>query len=199
MSIRMNSYEKNLAYTLQRAMSKREAEEAILEIRYELYQDRYKEISPMLLHTPGGIKKIYPDKRSLLNAYYSGDFSEFLNNVSDDEIIEEKQEEENPADIWDVLPPRLKKKDGEGKKAYSKRIYSEFNWLTSVEAIDWQNLQIDVDRLDDAKKAAKVLSLDIKDDDIFNFENGYSETLNIRCDGLHAIALLYYMDMLGRI
>ena len=104
-------------------------------------------------------------------------------------IVEEKH-----LDIWDVLPPRLQKTEGEDKKVYNKRIRSEFLWITSVENIDWQSLQVTVEDIADVKKAAKVLGIQLEDDDVSRFENGYTEELNVRCSGLQAIAILYYMD-----
>lgn len=193
MSIKMNGYEQGLMTLLQLGLSKRKAEEAVLEIRYNLYQNCYKRVTPILLKTSGGLKKVWPDKKELINAYYKGDFSKFVNNdVVDEEVVEEK--EEKYLDIWDVLPPRLQKREGEDKKAYNKRINSEFLWLNSVESIDWQSLQVTVDDIDDVKKAAKVLGIQLEDDDVLRFENGYTEELNVKCSGLQAIAILYYMD-----
>ena len=193
MSIKMNGYEQGLMTLLQLGLSRRKAEEAVLEIRYNLYQDCYNRVTPILLKTPGGLKKVWPDKKELINAYYKGDFSKFVNNdVVDEEIVEKK--EEKHLDIWDVLPPRLQKREGEDKKAYNKRINSEFLWLNSVESIDWQSLQVTVDDIADIKKAAKVLGIQLEDDDLFRFENGYTEELNVKCSGLQAIAILYYMD-----
>ena len=193
MSIKMNGYEQGLMTLLQLGLSKREAEEAVLKIRYNLYHDCYKRVTPILLKTPGGLKKMWPDKKELINAYYKGDFSKFVNNdVVDEEVVEEK--EEKHLDIWDVLPPRLQKREGEDKKAYNKRINSEFLWITSVENIDWQSLQVTVDDISDVKKAAKVLGIQLEDDDVLRFENGYTEELNVKCSGLQAIAILYYMD-----
>ena len=110
----------------------------------------------------------------------------------DEEVVEEK--EEKHIDIWDVLPPRLQKREGEDKKAYNKRINSEFLWLNSVESIDWQSLQVTVDDIADIKKATKALGIQLEDDDVLRFENGYTEELNVKCSGLQAIAILYYMD-----
>ena len=188
MSTKMNGYEQGLMTLLQLGLSKREAEEAVLKIRYNLYHDCYKRVTPILLKTSGGLKKVWPDKKELINAYYKGDFSKFVNN----DVVEKK--EEKHLDIWDVLPPRLQKREGEDKKAYNKRIHSEFLWITSVENIDWQSLQVTVDDIADVKKAAKVLGIQLKDDDVSRFENGYTEELNVRCSGLQAIAILYYMD-----
>ena len=193
MSIKMNGYEQGLMTLLQLGLSKRKAEEAVLEIRYNLYQDCYKRVTPILLKTPRGLKKVWPDKKELINAYYKGNFSKFVNNdVVDEEVVEEK--EEKHIDIWDVLPPRLQKREGEDKKAYNKRINSEFLWLNSVESIDWQSLQVTVDDIADIKKATKALGIQLEDDDVLRFENGYTEELNVKCSGLQAIAILYYMD-----
>ena len=193
MSTKMNGYEQGLMTLLQLGLSKREAEEAVLKIRYNLYHDCYKRVTPILLKTSGGLKKVWPDKKELINAYYKGDFSKFVNNdVVDEEVVEEN--EEKHLDIWDVLPPRLQKREGEDKKDYNKRIHSEFLWITSVENIDWQSLQVTVDDIADVKKAAKVLGIQLEDDDVSRFENGYTEELNVRCSGLQAIAILYYMD-----
>ena len=193
MSTKMNGYEQGLMTLLQLGLSKREAEEAVLKIRYNLYHDCYKRVTPILLKTPGGLKKVWPDKKELINAYYKGDFSKFVNNdVVDEEVVEKK--EENHLDIWDVLPHRLQKKEGEDEKAYNKRIHSEFLWITSVENIDWQSLRVTVDDIADVKKAAKVLGIQLEDDDLLRFENGYTEELNVKCSGLQAIAILYYMD-----
>ena len=193
MSIKMNGYEQGLMTLLQLGLSKRKAEEAVLEIRYNLYQNRYKRITPILLKTTEGLKNVWPDKKELINAYYKGDFSKFVNNdVVDEEVVEEN--EEKHLDIWDVLPPRLQKREGEDKKAYNKRINSEFLWLNSVESIDWQSLQVTVDDISDIKKATKALGIQLEDDDVLRFENGYTEELNVKCSGLQAIAILYYMD-----
>lgn len=185
MLIKMNGYEQGLMSLLQLGLSKRKAEEAVLEIRYNLYQNCYKRITPILLKTSEGLKKAWPDKKELINAYYKGDFSKFINNDVD---------EEKHLNIWDVLPPRLQKREGEDKKAYNKRINSEFLWITSVENIDWQSLQVTVDDIADVKKAAKMLGIQLEDDDVSRFENGYTEELKVRCSGLQAIAILYYMD-----
>ena len=84
-------------------------------------------------------------------------------------------DEEKHLDIWDVLPSRLQKREGEDKKAYNKRINSEFLWITSVENIDWQSLQVTIDDISDVKKAAKVLGIQLEDDDVIKFENGYTD------------------------
>lgn len=115
-----------------------------------------------------------------------------MNEYEQNFVVEKK--EEKHLDIWDVLPPRLQKREGEDKKAYNKRINSEFLWITSVESVDCQSLQVTVDDIADVKKATKALGIQLEDDDVSRFENGYTEELNVRCSGLQAIAILYYLD-----
>ena len=79
MSIRANGYEKNLINKLQRSMAKKEAENAIYEIREELYEDCYHMISPIRYSDNyGNLHDKYPDPNALIKAYRSGDYSKFI-------------------------------------------------------------------------------------------------------------------------
>ena len=78
MSIMMNNYEKNLMNKLQRDMSKKEAEEAIQEIRFGLYRNYYRKISPIIYtDNNGNTTESYPNIKELIDAYYSDDYSKF--------------------------------------------------------------------------------------------------------------------------
>lgn len=75
MSIRCNQYERNLVNRLQRNMSKREAENALYEIRLNLYNDEYQEISQEITYDNYGHSKFnYPPVKALLWAYYNGNY-----------------------------------------------------------------------------------------------------------------------------
>lgn len=79
MSIIMNNYEKNLMNKLQKDMSKKDAEDAIIDIRFGIYKDYYHKISPIHYCDNHGniIKESYPNPNDLISAYYSDDYSDF--------------------------------------------------------------------------------------------------------------------------
>ena len=78
MSIMVNGYERNLMNKLQMRMSKREAEEAIYEIRVALYDDIYHMITPIhVIDENGNSHNEFPNPNSLIKAYWTGDYSQF--------------------------------------------------------------------------------------------------------------------------
>ena len=78
MSIMINGYERNLMNKLQMRMSKREAEEAIYEIREVLYDDIYHMITPIHdIDENGNSHNEFPNPNSLIKAYWTGDYSQF--------------------------------------------------------------------------------------------------------------------------
>lgn len=76
MSVNCNSYEKNLMSRLQRDMSKRQAEQALRDIRYELYGDSYEQIRKNTTISGDCSESRYPDINKLMKAYYNGDYSD---------------------------------------------------------------------------------------------------------------------------
>ena len=77
MSIMINGYERNLMNKLQMRMSKREAEEAIYEIREVLYDDIYHMISPVhYIDENGKLHNDFPNPNALVEAYWTGDYSQ---------------------------------------------------------------------------------------------------------------------------
>ena len=80
MSIMANRYEKGILNKLQREMSRREAEDALYEIRESLYNNCYEMIGPVYyLDDHGNVQHDLPDQKELLQAYWSGDYSKFKN------------------------------------------------------------------------------------------------------------------------
>ena len=78
MSIYINSFEKNLMDKLQRDMSKKDAEEAIMDIRFGLYRYYYHIISTVhYCDEKGNVENKYPTTKELIGAYYSDDYSKF--------------------------------------------------------------------------------------------------------------------------
>ena len=78
MSIRVNNYEKNIINKLQMTMTKKEAEEVIYEIREELYDDIYHMISPIhYIDENGKLHNDFPNPNALIEAYWTGDYSQF--------------------------------------------------------------------------------------------------------------------------
>lgn len=100
MSVRMNGYEQNLKNKLQRDLTRREAENAILEIREALYGDSYTQIHPIYIgHDNDTVSKRWPSVNALVNAYYSGDYD--TNGLEDfreefDEDFEQEVEQKLP-------------------------------------------------------------------------------------------------------
>ena len=75
MSIFMNGYERNLANQFQRNMSRRESEDAVMEIREILYGDAYEQIHPNhVVCDDGSITEEFPPVKALLWAYYNDNF-----------------------------------------------------------------------------------------------------------------------------
>lgn len=75
MSIRVNHYEQQLMNALQRQMSKREAENALLEIRASMYGDSYTQIHPThRVNERGQTRDDYPTIKSIVWAYYNDGF-----------------------------------------------------------------------------------------------------------------------------
>ena len=75
MSLRTNNYEQSIINRLQRDMSKRDAEEALMEIREELYGDPYSQISPINFVSNGSIIREYPELRYVIWAYYNNNYN----------------------------------------------------------------------------------------------------------------------------
>lgn len=75
MSVMMNGFEKHLCGKLQAWMTKREAQNAVLEIREGLYDDCCTMIGPVHIIEPNGeMHEDFPDIGELINAYYTGDY-----------------------------------------------------------------------------------------------------------------------------
>ena len=75
----MNHYERNLVEKLQCSMSKREAQDALMEIREGLYGDCYEMIRPLhFCDNHGKVHHDYPRIKDLIEAYYSDNFERFL-------------------------------------------------------------------------------------------------------------------------
>ncbi len=75
MSLRTNNYEQSVINRLQRDMSKRDAEEALMEIREGLYGDPYSQISPINSVSNGNITREYPELRYIIWAYYNNNYN----------------------------------------------------------------------------------------------------------------------------
>lgn len=73
MSVRVNNYEKNIVDGLRRnGLSKREAEEAIYEIREGLGYDMYEQIRPEhVVNERGKITHDYPPIKKIIWAYFN--------------------------------------------------------------------------------------------------------------------------------
>lgn len=69
MSIMMNNYERCLVNYLQKDMSKKDAENALYEIRENLYGDRYSQIKKRVCIYPEGSDNRYPNIDKLVDAY----------------------------------------------------------------------------------------------------------------------------------
>ena len=71
-AMRMNAFERQLVNRLQMQMSKREAEDALREIREALYDDIYHEIKPQYMaQQDGSVKKEYPPIKKIVWAYFN--------------------------------------------------------------------------------------------------------------------------------
>ena len=87
MSVNANAYERKLLSCLQQDLSKREAEQALYEIRASLYGSPYTMIRPIhLVDDRGHEQDKYPDVWVLINAYETGDYSSF-ETEEDDQIL----------------------------------------------------------------------------------------------------------------
>ena len=71
MSVRMNNYERRVVDALRNHLSKREAEEAIYDIREGLYNDMYEQIRPDHIVENGKIKRVYPPIKKIIWAYFN--------------------------------------------------------------------------------------------------------------------------------
>ena len=74
----MNRFERQLVNRLQMQMSKREAEEALYEIREALGEDCYEQIRPQIVvGVNGNTTKEYPPIKKIIWAYFNNRFDVF--------------------------------------------------------------------------------------------------------------------------
>ena len=87
MSIMANSYERQLLNALQNHMSKREAESALYDIRYEMYGDSYISIRPeKVVDNKGNISEKYPTIKSIVWAYFNDGFEKIGYPIFEEEV-----------------------------------------------------------------------------------------------------------------
>ena len=111
MSVRMNGYERRLVEALRNHLSKRDAEEAIYEIREGLYGDMYEQIRPEhVADERGKITHSYPPIKKIIWAYFNDRWDVFS---AEKEVAEEEKKEETTEEevvVEETTKPQMTKK-----------------------------------------------------------------------------------------
>ena len=183
----MNGYERNIANRLQRQMSKREAEQAICDIREGLYGDPYEQIHPThKVDRYGKMEEEWPEQRYVVWAYFHDDYSRLnKENIDDKDKI--------PQIIKKSLPPERKEllsEEGETWKQYNRRFRKENPFKISNVAPEYHSFYFNnKEQGERFISFAEQYEIDIKEDEIAQYRwNGGA--IAVYCGGLEAIQII---------
>jgi hypothetical protein len=165
-------------------MSKREAEEALRDIRYGMYGDEDEQIHPtIVIDSYGHKEKRWPEQRFIIWAYFHDDYSRLA--------VEDEYPE--PKEVKELEPVReyLRSKDGETIKVYNKRFANENPYGYMIFSPTYHRVEFnDRDEISSFLKFIDDYNIYIKDDDRDRAEYGYSSSILLYCDGLKMVQIL---------